>query len=172
MIAGGVGPILGGAFTEKLNWRWIFWINLPISGTTFILILIFLDVHDPKTPILEGLKAIDWLGSLSIIGMVLMLLLGLEFGGATVPWNSPKVICLIVFGALMSIAFIYSEKRLAQYPLMPLKLFTNRSNAACLFLTLWHGMVRLSLSISRPWKVDVHRSTSVENTTCPSTSSP
>ncbi|PMD14496.1 hypothetical protein NA56DRAFT_583452 [Hyaloscypha hepaticicola] len=141
VIAGGLGPVLGGVFTERLSWRWNFWINLPISGATFILLFLFLDVHNPRTPFLDGLKAIDWFGSLSIIGLVLMLLLGLEFGGTTVPWNSPRVICLIVFGVLMSIAFIYSEKRLAQYPLMPLKLFTNQSNAASLLLTLWHGMI-------------------------------
>lgn len=118
-------------------------INLPISGAAFILLFIYLDVHNPKTPVLDGLKAIDWFGSLSIIGLVLMLLLGLEFGGATVPWNSPRVICLIVLGSLMSIVFIYSEKRLAQYPLMPLKLFADGSNAASLVLTLWHGIVPL-----------------------------
>jgi MFS family permease len=150
VIAGGVGPVLGGVFTERLSWRWNFWINLPISGTTFILLLIYLDVHNPKTPVLDGLKAIDWFGSLSIIGLVLMLLLGLEFGGATVPWNSPRVICLIVFGALMSVAFVYSEKRLAQYPLMPLKLFANRSNAASLLVTLWHGMVILHFPCLKP----------------------
>ncbi|KAE9376670.1 putative MFS transporter [Stipitochalara longipes BDJ] len=141
VVAGGVGPVLGGVFTERVSWRWNFWINLPISGTTFILLFIYLDVHNPKTPVLDGLKAIDWFGSLSIIGLVLMVLLGLEFGGASVPWNSPRVICLIVFGALMSIAFIYSEKRLAKYPLMPLKLFANKSNAASLLVTLWHGMI-------------------------------
>ena len=145
IVAGGVGPVLGGVFTEKLSWRWNFWLNLPISGTTFILLFIFLDVHNPKTPVLDGFKAIDWVGSLTIIAMVLMLLLGLEFGGATVPWNSPRVICLLVFGGLMSIVFIYSEKRLAQYPLMPLKLFTSWSNAGCLLVTLWHGMVIVNL---------------------------
>lgn len=118
-----------------------FWINLPVSGATFILLVIFLDVHNPQTKLREGFKAIDWFGSVSILGLVLMLLLGLDFGGKTFPWDSPQVICLIVFGSLMSIFFIYSEKRLAQYPLMPLGLFMNRSNAACLLLALWHGMV-------------------------------
>lgn len=145
IVAGGVGPILGGAFTEKLNWRWAFWINLPLSGVAFVLLFFFLDVHNPKTPLVEGFKAIDWFGSLSIVGLVLMLLLGLEFGGSTASWNSPKVICLIIFGGLMSGVFIYSEKRLAKYPLMPMKLFTNKSNAACLLLTLWHGMVDFSI---------------------------
>lgn len=118
----------------------------PHLRRDFHLTFVFLDVHNPETPFLDGLKAIDWFGSLSIIELVLMLLLGLDFGGATVPWNSPRVICLIVFGVLMSIAFIYSEKRLAQYPLMPLKLFTDQSNAASLLLTLWHGMVMSSPS--------------------------
>jgi MFS family permease len=160
VVAGGVGPVLGGLFAERLSWRWNFWINLPISGTTFILLFIYLDVHNPKTPVLDGLKAIDWFGSLSIIALVLMLLLGLEFGGATVPWNSPRVICLIVFGSLMSIAFIYSEKRLARYPLMPLKLFANRSNAASLLVTLWHSMVRFSSSVTTEEALtttDIHR---------------
>jgi len=104
-------------------------------------LFIYLDVHNPRTPWLDGFKAIDWAGSLSIIALVLMLLLGLEFGGATFPWDSPQVICLIVFGSLMSIFFIYSEKRLAIYPLMPLELFTNWSNAASLLLKFCHGMV-------------------------------
>lgn len=141
--AGGVGPILGGTFTELLSWRWAFWINLPISGLTFLLLLLFLDVHNPRTPVLDGVKAIDWLGSASILGLVLMLLLGLDFGGAIFPWNSPKVICLIVFGALMSLFFIYSEKRIARYPLIPFSVIGRRSCVVALLVCFFHGFVRL-----------------------------
>ncbi|TVY44625.1 MFS-type transporter [Lachnellula cervina] len=150
IVAGGVGPVLGGAFTEKLSWRWNFWINLPLSGATFILLFIYLDVHNPRTPWIDGFKAIDWAGSLCIIALVLMLLLGLEFGGATFPWDSPQVICLIIFGSLMSIFFIYSEKRLALYPLMPLELFNNWSNAASLLLKFLQGMVYIGAEYYLP----------------------
>lgn len=119
---------------------------MPIAGLAFILILVFLDVHNPRTGLLEGVKAIDWLGSISMIGLVLMVLLGLDFGGETFPWNSPKVICLIVFGALMSLIFIFAERRLATYPLIPLGIFKSRSNAACLLVALLHGFVS-----SPPW---------------------
>lgn len=140
-VAGGVGPVLGGILTQKLSWRWAFWINLPISGTTFLLLLLFMDVHNPKTAVVEGFKAIDWAGSLSILAMTLMVLLGLEFGGATFPWKSPQVLCLIIIGGLISGLFIFSEKRLARYPLMPLDLFKNKSNVACLVLCFMHGIV-------------------------------
>ena len=77
-----------------------------------------------------------------MLALIILLLLGLDFGGATFPWGSPKVICLIVFGCLMSFAFIYSEKKLAKYPLMPLGVFRNRSNVACFLVDFTHGFVR------------------------------
>lgn len=151
-IAAGVGPVLGGAFAQLVSWRWIFWIDLPVSGTSFILLFFFLDVHDPRTKFRDGAKAIDWAGSLSILGFVIMLLLGLDFGGVTLPWDSPTVICLIVFGCLLSVAFALSELRLARYPLMPLGLFANKSNVACLLVTFAQAFVR-TLEINTP--VDV-----------------
>lgn len=148
-VAGGVGPVLGGILTERLSWRWAFWINLPVSGCTFLLLFFFLDVHNPRTPIWDGLKAVDWLGSLSILAMTLMVLLGLEFGGATFAWKSPQVLVLLIVGSFISVIFILSEKKLAKYPLMPMSLFGNKSNNAALILTLLHGMVRISFFLQK-----------------------
>jgi EmrB/QacA subfamily drug resistance transporter len=138
--AGAIGPILGGVLTDLANWRWCWWINLPCCGLAFVLILFYLDVHNPRTPLVAGVKAIDWAGSLSILALTLLLLLGLDFGGDTFPWSSPKVICLIVFGALCSLLFIYAEKRWAKYPLIPLCLFSERSNIASLLVTFFHAI--------------------------------
>ncbi|KAL8880553.1 MAG: hypothetical protein Q9198_002062, partial [Flavoplaca austrocitrina] len=140
-LAGGIGPILGGVLTQLASWRWIFWVNLPCSALAFILILLFLDVHNPKTRLMDGVKAIDWFGSISIIGLTVMLLLGLNFGGTTFPWDSPKVICLIVFGCSMSVLFVFSEKRLARYPLIPLGLLKDQSCVMSLLVNFVHGFV-------------------------------
>lgn len=121
-----------------------FWVNLPISGTAFVLLLFFLDVHNPRTKVVEGIMAIDFLGSLCILGLTLMLLLGLDFGGVIFPWSSPKVICLIVFGVVMGGLFILSEKKVARYPLMPLGVFSHPSNIAVLVVTFCHGFVSCS----------------------------
>lgn len=140
-LAGGIGPLLGGAFSQYVTWRWTYWINLPVSGLAFFLLLFFLDVHNPQTRMADGMRAIDWLGSLSVLGLTLMLLLGLDFGGATFAWSSPQVICLLVFGSLCSLLFLYSEKRLAKHPLMPLGIFSRGSNIAALAVGFAHGFV-------------------------------
>ncbi len=172
-LAGGVGPVLGGVLSELATWRWIFWINLPISGTAFMLLWLFLDVHNPRTHVMEGVKAIDWFGSLSMLGFTLMLLLGLDFGGTTFAWNSPTVICLIVFGCVMSIFFVYSEKRLANYPLMPLGLFSKRSNIASMLVASLHGFVcgALPYVVERNVLADCRRLKLLQSTTYHYTSS-
>ncbi|KAL9062375.1 MAG: hypothetical protein Q9157_008976 [Trypethelium eluteriae] len=149
-LAGSAGPLIGGTFTQLVTWRWCFWINLPVSGIAFVLLLLFLDVHNPRTKVGEGLMALDWFGTLSVLAIIILLLLGLDFGGVIFPWDSPKVVCLIVFGVLMIGFFLFSEKRLAKYPLMPLSVFKNWSNNALFLLTFAHNMVSIGVEYYLP----------------------
>ena len=149
-VAGSSGPLIGGVLTQMVSWRWCFWIDLPVCGITIVLLLLFLDVHNPRTKLGEGLMAIDWFGVLSILAVTLLLLLGLDFGGTTFPWDSPRVICLIVFGTLTIGFFVFCEKRLAKYPLMPLSVFMDRSNNAVILVGVANSMVSISAEYYLP----------------------
>ena len=92
----------------------------------------------------DGLKAVDWAGSLTIVGGTLMLLLGLEMGGVTAPWSSAEVICLIIFGIFVAGLFVLNEWKLARYPVMPLRIFKHPSNLAVLGVCFCHGLVFIS----------------------------
>lgn len=149
-LAGGFGPVLGGVFTQQTTWRWCFYINLPISGCAMVILFFALHLHNPRTGVREGLAAIDWLGSLTIVGGTLMILLGLEFGGVTFPWDSPTVICLIVFGAVLVGLFFLVELRVAKFPVIPLRIFKQPSNLAVVGLSACHGFVFISASYYLP----------------------
>ncbi|WEW57658.1 hypothetical protein PRK78_003125 [Emydomyces testavorans] len=133
-VAGAVGPVIG----------------VPVDGVAFVIILFFLEVHNPKTPLLAGLRAIDWLGSLTVIGGTVMFLLGLEYGDVSFPWSSPTVICLIVFGIFSFALFLLIQWKLAYYPIMPLWLFARRSTVAAYGTTFVHGFLHTSGSYFLP----------------------
>ncbi|KAK4167236.1 putative transporter [Cladorrhinum sp. PSN259] len=149
-IAGAIGPVLGGVFTSKVTWRWCFYVNLPISGLGFAVLAFVLRLHNPRTPMRQGLAAVDWLGSVTVIGATLMILFGLEFGGVTYPWSSATVICLIIFGAITTGLFVLIEWKVAKFPLMPLRLFKSRSSVASFGVAAFQAIVFISGSYYLP----------------------
>ncbi|KAK8098766.1 Efflux pump dotC [Apiospora kogelbergensis] len=143
------GTLAGGALAERASWRWIFWMNLPIASVAFVVLWVFLDAYNPKTGMREGLRAVDWPGSASLLVFMVALLLGLNFGGTLFPWNSPAVICLLVGGALMAVVFICWEKE-APFPLVPVGLFGVMSNVGVLVIGFAHDWVVFSVEFYLP----------------------
>lgn len=124
--------------------------SLPLDGLAFFILLFFLDIKTPRTPILQGLKAIDWIGSLLVVGGTLMLLFGLQYGGVSAPWDSARVLCLIIIGAFTLFLFGMWEWKAATYPIMPMGLFASVSRASTLAIVFLHGIVFISTSYYLP----------------------
>lgn len=100
----------------------------------------FLDLHNPRTRLREGLKVIDLFGTISILTIILLPLLGLDFGGVTFSWHSPTIICVTVFGAVLVAFFVFAEKRIARFPLIDLRIFRDLSNNAVILVAASHSM--------------------------------
>ena len=116
----------------------------------FITLLMFLKVPNPRTPVLAGLKAIDWTGATLIIGGALMILLGVDFGDVTYPWSSTTVICLIIFGAVAVGIFIVNEWKFASNPVIPLRLFSPASTSAAYVVFTCNFYVFIGLAYYLP----------------------
>ncbi len=148
--AASLGPVVGGAFTQNATWRWCFYLNLPISGLGFLLLVFVLRLHDPQTPLRAGLAAVDWLGSITVIFGTLLVLLALTLGGVVYPWVSPTVLGMLSGGALLLAAFGYVEARVARYPIVPVQLFRQRASVAAFVCGFFHGIVYVSGSYYLP----------------------
>ncbi|OQE02793.1 hypothetical protein PENVUL_c038G02662 [Penicillium vulpinum] len=104
--------------------------TVPVGAVSFLVLLFFLRVQSPRTPITAGLKVIDWIGSVLIVGGALMVLLALEFGNVVYSWSSATVICLLIFGAAVMALFVVNEWKIAKNPIIPIWLFTSPSKVA------------------------------------------
>ncbi|UJF34456.1 MDR family MFS transporter [Paenibacillus hexagrammi] len=116
-----IGPQVGGWIVDSLNWRWVFYINLPVGILATILIALALPKHRAS-----GNVRFDIPGIVTMIVGVVSLLLALTFGGKDYPWLSWQIIGLIVVALISLVAFAIIESR-AQEPILPVRLFKNRT---------------------------------------------
>jgi EmrB/QacA subfamily drug resistance transporter len=125
-----IGPALGGFITDNLNWRWVFYVNLPFALLAMAVVFAVLPSHTA----LHKRATIDWRGSGALIAAVVPLLLALSWGGSTYPWGSVQVIGLFIMAIVFGSAFLLIERGAAA-PTIPLDLFRNRIFTTSVIIT-------------------------------------
>jgi EmrB/QacA subfamily drug resistance transporter len=115
-----VGPLVGGALTSGLDWRWIFLINLPLGLACLWIVRRFVaESMDPRAPRVDRPGLVTLTGGLFLL--VFALLRGNEAG-----WTSAAIIASFGGAAALLCAFVVIEARVAQ-PMLPLRFFRNPS---------------------------------------------
>ncbi|KAI0337303.1 Mfs1.2 [Trametopsis cervina] len=127
-VASSIGPIVGGSLSTAGQWRWLFYLNLPVCGAAAALVFIFLKLPTPPGTFKEKITRIDWVGNLLIIASSSAVVIALAWGGVTFPWISVHVLLPLLCGIVGMIAFLLYEAFLAKEPIVPNSLLTNRTS--------------------------------------------
>ena len=144
-LGSGLGGIFGGGINDLWNWRVAFLLQIPVTMMSIIMIHIHVEkpsVTTEKSPIYR----VDFLGSLSLVGTLILLLVGVNAGGNLVPWTHPLVLVSLPSAFMLFCAFIVVEEKFASEPIIPIRLVLNRTVAAACFTNLFFISIAYALN--------------------------
>ncbi len=126
-LGNALGPLIGGVLTDALSWRWIFYLNVPISVFAVLVTYYLVQVKEPETTD----RRIDYAGvavlSVGLVSLLIALDQVAEWG-----WSDPRVIGLLAVAATLIVAFVPVERRAGEHALVPRAVMRNRSfTASC-----------------------------------------
>ncbi|CAA7259524.1 unnamed protein product [Cyclocybe aegerita] len=154
-LGAALGGPLGGWVNDMFGWRSAFYMQAPLLAFSFIVVATKVNIRLPDTvqnqSLSDKLRRIDFLGSITLVGAVGCLLLGLSLKSTEdMLWTHPLIIALLLASAFFLAFFILVEKYWALYPAMPLRLVTQRTPLAVSLSNLLISMAVFSMLYNAP----------------------
>ncbi|KAJ7122881.1 iron permease [Mycena epipterygia] len=146
-FASSIGPPIGGALSNSGHkaWRWLFYLNLPLTAIAFVLVYFYLSVRQPEGSVRSKLAQVDWIGnSIAIVGTGLAII-GMTWGGIRYSWGSAEVLAPLIIGFSLLFVFAVYETKVPSRPTIPLDVVGNRTSLSGLLTTAAHGIVSISM---------------------------
>jgi EmrB/QacA subfamily drug resistance transporter len=119
-----LGPLLGGFFVDKLNWHWIFYVNVPIAAVALVVTSAVLPATTTRVH-----HVIDYVGTALLAAAATAMILLTSLGGNTYRWLSAPIVLMGVAAVVLVVLFLRVERRAAE-PVIPLPLLRNRTFGA------------------------------------------
>ena len=129
------GPLLGAYLSDYANWRWVFYVNMPLGFISLVLLAKF--YHESLS---HREQKIDWPGAVLLVAAVLSLMLALQWGSKGHTWQSPALLTFLAAFVVCLAAFIGVERRAAD-PVIQMGLFKDRLFAFSQVTALLYGAV-------------------------------
>ncbi|MEH7120473.1 MDR family MFS transporter [Neobacillus vireti] len=119
-VASIIGPQAGGWIVDSWNWRWVFYINLPVGFVATFLIAFGLPKHRKVDKVIFDIP-----GIITMVAGVVGILLALTFGGREYAWSSWQIIGLLFVSIIALVAFVFIENKAVE-PILPISLFKSK----------------------------------------------
>jgi MFS family permease len=149
-IGAACGGVFGGFVNDRIGWRWAFLIQVPFTVLSTIVVFFTIKIPVRDEDGRSRLRRVDFLGALSLVFFLVLLLLGLNSGGNTVAWTHPLVLTTIPASLLLLGVFIYIEANVATEPILPVRILSYRTVIAAYFTNWFHSMALFSVLYYAP----------------------